>query len=238
MILYCKSDLRPVLVKSVKDTDGTEEFLSCRISHSGGYAEIAVIYRSPSSRGEIVLKEISRVARNVDCIITGDFNAPNVDWEGFRVIAGGSSFEHDLLIEVMTSSLYQFVKTPTRSIPGQTPHILDLILTHDEQDISNLSHMDPLSTSDHVLLQCAWRRKAIFTRPTKPRRNVWKTDIAGMQRAAAELGWPNFDELDVNELSDLITENVTSSMSVLHLYADDRNGNRRLHGLIVNCGNS
>ena len=208
VILYCKSDLRPMLVNSLKDAGGMEEFLSCRINHTGGYAEIAVIYRSPSSNSELVLKEISRVARNVDCIITGDFNAPNIDWEGLSVTAGGSGFEHDLLFEVMTNSLHQLVKTPTRSIPGQTPHILDLILTHDEQDFTDLKHLDPLSTSDHILLECTWSKR-VFIRPVKPRRNVWKTDVEGMQGAAAEIFWPDFDGLDVDELNNLITDNVT-----------------------------
>ena len=53
-------------------------------------------------------------------------------------------------------------------------------------------------------------QKKTYPRPVKPRRNVWKADLEGMQRAAAEIIWPDFEELDVDELNELITRNVTT----------------------------
>ena len=49
VLLYCRSSLRPSLVKSLSDASSNEEFVSCRtrLSDVSGSAEIAVLYRPP-----------------------------------------------------------------------------------------------------------------------------------------------------------------------------------------------
>ena len=208
VILYCKSSLYPVLVKAKRDDAGTEKFLSFRIKHQDGHSEIAVAYRSPTSKGDLILKEISRVARNIDCIIMGDFNAPAIDWQELRVFSGPESFDHKLLVTAISNNISQSIKIPTRIIPGQPSHTLDLLFTHRDDEITEITPMEPLGSSDHILMKAKWIRRQVNVSSNAVRRNVWKADIEGMKLAAADLSWGNYTELNTDELCELVTTNI------------------------------
>jgi len=49
--------------------------------------------------------------------------------------------------------LYQRVCDPTRYGPNVTPHILDLVLTNEENMVNNLQYLPGLGLSDHVCLR-------------------------------------------------------------------------------------
>ena len=209
VLLYCRSYLRPSLVKSLSDASSHEEFVSCRIRHSdvGGSAEIAVLYRPPDSDGELTLKELSRVARNVDCLILGDFNAPFIDWSDLVILPGHNCFEKEFLDLILSENLEQAVLIPTRILPDQVPHTLDLIFTHNKREISNLDCLSPLGASDHMLLNFSWSRKYV-TISSSPRRNVWKTDLDGMKVAAAAISWEKCHEMDLEDLCNFVSSTI------------------------------
>ena len=208
VVLYCHSSLRPMLLKSTRDTNCTEEFLSCRIRHCQGQATIAVSYRAPDSEGHITLNELSRVAENQDCLILGDFNAPHINWFDISTRSGSTEFERNLIDMAITANLTQCVKEATRIQPGQEANILDLIFTHSEEEVTDLIYMDPLCSSDHVLLKFNWNRRKLTCVPTKPRRNVWKADLLSMKAEALGYFWGDDASMNLDQLCDIFTKNL------------------------------
>ena len=49
--------------------------------------------------------------------------------------------------------MFQHVYSPTREHLGQTPSILDLVLTDEDYSLSKLNYSDPLGRSDHCMLK-------------------------------------------------------------------------------------
>ena len=85
-------------------------------------------------------------------IITGDFNLPNINWDNYSSPHLEPHKEHVFLNTVRDNFLAQHVSTPTRNILNQTPHILDLVLTKNEDIISDLDLLPPLGSRDHNLI--------------------------------------------------------------------------------------
>jgi hypothetical protein len=81
-------------------------------------------------------------------IVIGDFNFPNIDWEhNFSPVPLESEF-----LDVMYDNfLMQHVSSPTRARDGNTPHILDLVLTN-YPFIDDIDFCAPLGKSDHCVL--------------------------------------------------------------------------------------
>ena len=199
VIIYCRSSLQAVLLHSISSADGTHEFLSCRITHLGGFCDVAGIYRSPHSIGDMLLEQISRIAQSADCLILGDFNAPGIDWKNLSV-SRSDSFGNDLLNLVLSMNLHQWVRVPTRMQPGQTANCLDLVFTHDEFSVKDFSCQEPLGSSDHLLLQFSWEKEVDSFFPASIRRNVWKADLQGMFEAAAQISWDDSDVLGLEKM--------------------------------------
>lgn len=81
-------------------------------------------------------------------IIIGDFNFPYIDWEhNFSPVL----LESEFLNVMYDNFLIQHVTTPTRARDGNTPHLLDLILTN-YPFIEDIDYCAPLGKSDHCVL--------------------------------------------------------------------------------------
>ena len=63
-----------------------------------------------------------------------------------------SHFESEFIECLRDAFLIQHVREPTRSRPGQRPSILDLVLTNEEQMVSNLTYLSLQGKSDHAVL--------------------------------------------------------------------------------------
>ncbi|VDP21696.1 unnamed protein product [Schistosoma margrebowiei] len=98
------------------------------------------------------LSSLNTWSQNGRCLILGDFNAPMVDWENLQTKSSENAFEKELVDGVITYTLVQHVKEATRYDPDTESSILDLILTHCEDDVAKLHYMPALSKSDHAVL--------------------------------------------------------------------------------------
>ena len=76
------------------------------------------------------------------CILGGDFNIPEIDWESSA--PSRSSARANLLCNIVLQfSLFQLVHEPTRGA-----NILDLVLTNDKNTLRNVSVVDGIPGSD------------------------------------------------------------------------------------------
>ncbi|VDP33416.1 unnamed protein product [Schistosoma mattheei] len=75
-----------------------------------------------------------------------------VDWKNLRTELSDNSFEQELVDAVITCALVQYVREAIRYDPDSESSLLDLILTHCEDDVANLDYMPPLGKSGHAAL--------------------------------------------------------------------------------------
>ena len=123
---------------------------------------VGLLYRSPSdslmvSENNSNLLNLINEASNKNfshILIMGDINYPDIDWESWDTKNDKvESAEYKFIQCIQDNFLYQHVNKPTRWRGSDTPHILDLIFTNEENMISDLEYLSPLGKSDHCVLQ-------------------------------------------------------------------------------------
>ena len=120
---------------------------------------VGLVYRSPTDRGtegnnENLLVLIEEVAsmKYTHKLTMGDFNLPNIDWKLLEAKGDGATLENNFLDCVQNALMFQHVFQPTRWRGDDTPHVLDLILTNDENMVDDVQYLGPLGKSDHCVL--------------------------------------------------------------------------------------
>nr|CAH8840869.1 unnamed protein product [Trichobilharzia regenti] len=78
---------------------------------------------------------------------------------------------------------------PTRYHPEHDPSTLDLVLTHQKEDVGNIRCLPPLGSSDHIVIAFTFRIHSLMHRPKSARPNIWKADIQGIRNAATVVDW-------------------------------------------------
>ena len=117
------------------------------------------IYRSPNSSMENN-KKLRDLIRDVNSkkyshlLIAGDFNYPNINWRDWST-PGDNPYNEEFLFveEIRAAYLYQHVEEATRGRGTNEPHILDLIITNEENMIDGIEANSPLGKSDHSVLE-------------------------------------------------------------------------------------
>ena len=85
-------------------------------------------------------------------LVVGDFNVKEINWS---LCESSENQEHKssvFLEGIKDCFLFQHVREPTCFREGQTPSILDLVLTNEENMVKNIDYLQSLWKSDHVVL--------------------------------------------------------------------------------------
>ncbi|CAH8669480.1 unnamed protein product [Schistosoma bovis] len=161
---------------------------------------LGVIYRSPICLADdFVLEHIHLWSDDTRCLIIGDFNAPDINWTEMTTEGSINSFDSRLLITLMEHALVQHVSQPTRFGVNQGSSLLDLVITHETEDIVDLNILPPLVNSDHAVLSFAFRTRDMLYDQVTPRPNVWKANISAIQECAAKTDWLVDTSISVEE---------------------------------------
>ncbi|VDI03141.1 Hypothetical predicted protein [Mytilus galloprovincialis] len=111
---------------------------------------IGLIYRSPSNNTKEYNDKLTELISEATqkgfshILIMGDFNYPAIDWEIWNTKGENeNSIENRFLESIQENFLFQHTTKPTRWRGTDTPHTLDLILTNEEEMISNLRIHEP-----------------------------------------------------------------------------------------------
>ena len=173
---------------------------------------VICVYRSPNSSAdddERLLQTLLTVTSNgCRLVILGDFNFPDVDWRTQDAPPGSSA--EAFLGWLQEKSLFQHVYESTRYRHGQQSSVLDLIITTQEEDVSNVEVLSPFGKSDHVLLSCTLilsHRK----QTTNWKRNSGRVNQPSLEREAKSLVWGNKNTTNVEELWGVIKLNLSPS---------------------------
>ena len=91
-------------------------------------------------------KKYSRIS------IMGDFNLRNINWEHYSCPGDNlDDYSHQFIECIRDCFLFQHVTEPTRKSGQDTPSVLDLIFTNEENMIDDLEFLSPLGHSDHSI---------------------------------------------------------------------------------------
>ena len=113
---------------------------------------LGVCYRPPDANTDKdkahdneLFKIIQRTIGTRDLVLLGDFNYPHINWDS---LDSSDKMGADFIDEIQDRFLLQLVREPTRS-----EAILDLILTTDEDLVSNVRVGEHLGNSDHNIIR-------------------------------------------------------------------------------------
>ena len=178
---------------------------------------IGCIYRSPSHNSRDVSDELCHLLHAVcssghsHLLIVGDFNMPQIDWENSFSPAPPMDISHSFLEALDDCFLKQHVTQPTRFRPGETPHILDLIVTNEDGMAQNIHHEAGLGKSDHVILRfdlCCYTYQLIAP---AAHTNYFKGNSAKFIKMLDETDWDQMANLTIDEKYQFITDGIKAS---------------------------
>jgi hypothetical protein len=120
---------------------------------------LGLIYKSPSDNSREYtdnLWDLINEASNAGyshILLMGDFNLPDIDWDTWSCKGDVHRTEHKLLETSQNNFLFQHISKPTTWRGSDTPHILDLIITNEENMISDIEYQSPLGKNDHCMMK-------------------------------------------------------------------------------------
>ena len=95
----------------------------------------------------------------------GDFNYKKINWATWTPTCGESSPEMKFIEGVRDCYLHQHVEKPTRRRGSDEPSLLDLVLTNEEMQVTDIQHHAPIGKSDHDVLCFNFHCYLDFTQP-------------------------------------------------------------------------
>ena len=131
----------------------------------------------------------------------GDFNFPNINWEDLTT--KDNSDEQRFVDCLLDNYLFQLINKPTRWRGSDNPNILDLVITNDEQSISNIEYQSPLGKSDHCIITFDIDCNVLIKSKQKEKRCYHKANYSKMKEEIQDLNWERYLKVDNNDIDDM-----------------------------------
>ncbi|KAL8587806.1 hypothetical protein ACOMHN_021024 [Nucella lapillus] len=186
---------------------------------------VGVSYRSPSTGEDennklnLMIEKISgETKQNDSCILTGDFNYPEIDWDKNTCSRNESHQAAKFLETISSQFIAQLVTNATHHRALQTANILDLVLSWKEEKVSDIIHYPPWGKSHHAVITF----NITLPSPTKDEK-----DKTGIKFA--------FDKGDYNQMRESLTD---TNWTLLMAQLDVENCWKLLHDKITELKNN
>ena len=145
--LYITDHLESMDLHLGMDEELTESLRFRVKGKAGGDIVVGFCYRLPDQEDrvdEALYKQIGAASHSQNMALIGNFNHPNICWRDNTVMHQKSK---RFLESVDGKSLFQVVQEPMRK-----GAMLDLVLTNQEEVVSNMKLKDSLGCSDHEMV--------------------------------------------------------------------------------------
>jgi len=93
--------------------------------------------------------------------------------------------------------LFQHITASTRFRPRETPSLLGLVFTNEQDMIDNISHLPPLGNSDHICIEFDLICYLEVNKFENIKYNVTAANIELMKQALSDVDWKLI--LDTND---------------------------------------
>ena len=178
---------------------------------------IGCVYRSDSGtndNNDKLLDLINKMTntKHSHILIMGDFNYKGINWETWSTNTDNPLNNENKFIECLRDNfLHQHVTTPTRGRGSDTPNLLDLVMTNDEQMINDIDHMSPLGKSDHSILALKLNCYSKINTYSKLKIYYNKADYATIKEELNDTQWINkiqTNQNDINKQWEIFTHKI------------------------------
>ena len=168
----------------------------------------ACCYRSPTRTATSdqnneklnrLLEYITNNKYSHKCIV-GDFNYRDINWSTGTTSCSENSIEAKFIETIRNCYLHQHVEKATRKRGNDDPSLLDLILTDEEMQVSDVSHLSPLGKSDHSVMTFNYHCYLDYTKP-KESYHFPKGDYISMRNDLVNSNWIH----EYTDLADQLT---------------------------------
>ena len=167
-VLLYTNDTIPAYEVQLKDEADCNEAIWCILVTGHTTVTIGVVYRCPKitiQDNDKIHNAISEVSKG-DCIIMGDFNHGNIQWD---TLQGTGVEDSTFLCLVQDNFLTQHLLEPTRAA-----RVLDIVLSPQNEFVDNVEIQEPLGSSDHYELHFNINIKSDKTQVKQCRRDFRK----------------------------------------------------------------
>ena len=159
------------------------------------------VYRSPNSsdqNNEDLLENINWGRQNYrEIVLIGDYNLPSISWQTHET---SSRYGQKFLDCINDNYLEQHIEEFTRFREGQTPSILDLVISSDPGIVSSIELQDPFGKSDHLSIHLELQNSAVPCETTQYKYIYSKMDKTNFCTKLNQYDWEIiFHEKEINE---------------------------------------
>ena len=153
-------------------------------------------YRSPNTTSTSeknkanlnnLLKYLSGKKHSHHCCV-GDFNFRNINWFTWSTLHNEESKEPQFIETIRDCYLYQCLLKPTRSRSNNNPSLIDLVLTNEVMQASDIEYHAPLGKSDHCVINFKYHCYLDYSQ-RKERCVYHKTGFNSMRRQLVLSKW-------------------------------------------------
>ena len=213
--------------------DDVVEAVVCQLRLGRQILIITCMYRPPGSQlyYNQVRKSLHAVAtsKQDQVLICGDFNYKEINWHENEVNGGLYSEQAKFFDECANSFLYQHVMDFTRVRGNDPPSVLDLVLTRNELEVTELEYVAPIGSSDHCVLSFLFSIEGVTCsyKHNQRRRNFQKGDYAKASKMFDDVNWENIlSQKSVNDAWDIFLSHYQQVISQTVPYYPDMKGNQ------------
>ena len=190
--IYVKSSIKATQLTVESQS---KEFLWCKINlKDQNVMAFGCIYRSPSSSMENLLHLKSMLKSVIDhryshILVVGDFNVKEINWSLYECSENEGHIASVFLEGIKDCYLFQQVTEPTRLREGQSPSILDLVFTNEENMVDKINYQPGLGKSDHVVLDFNFNCFIEKNSTTQKKYNFNKGDYNSCKNQLSSIDW-------------------------------------------------
>ena len=165
-----------------------------------------------------LLKIISKKNYTHRCIV-GDFNYRDINWKTWSTQHGPESKEAKFIECIRDCYLHQHIIEATRIRGNDDPSTLDLVLTDEIPQVSDIVHHAPLGKSDHSVVTLKYECYVDYAKP-KEKYMYNKADWKGMNDEQQRDEWmDNFTESSQGKSAEDLWESIKLRLNYLkHKY--------------------
>ena len=123
-------------------------------------------------------------------LIMADYRG--INWETWTTNTDNPPNNENTFIECLRDNFsYQHVNSPTRGRGSDMPHLLDLVMTNNEQMLTDIDHMSPLGKGDHSILSLKLNCYSKINTYSKLKIYYDKADYDSTKKELNDTQWTN-----------------------------------------------
>ena len=126
-------------------------------------------------------KNAIREVSKGDCIVMGDFNHGNIQWD---TLESTGVEDQQFMCHIQDNFLIQHVLEQTRG-----GRVLDLVLSSQKEFVDNVKIQEPLGSSDHNQVHFNIKIKSDKTKVSRCKRNFRKGNYKEMRTILEHIDW-------------------------------------------------